>query len=209
MLGAARVQRHRWRSVAADGHQQQARRQRFVLPLVIAQTRAYPLAPLALAHSLRHGRFLAVDDDDVGDRHALAAVGELLLAGDLRLARHVGAASRSSRRPRCRLRRGPPRRSPWRPADLLLAVELLEQFVGEVGADRKRERNNIAGDAGAAQQIAADRVRACRRTAIASPSFQPCRRIAAGFWAPAPARKPRIATGATASSPDNNQGTQH
>ena len=88
---------------------------------------------------------------------SLVTISELLFAGHGRFARHIG--------PRVAL----PGDFGADPAanrligrlgglDLLLAVELLEQFIGKVGADRKRQRNDIARDAGAAEQIASDRV---------------------------------------------------
>src|SRR5215212_1353132 len=44
---------------------------------------------LGAAHLLGDGRFLAIDDHDVSDGHAGAAVGKLLLSGDFRRPGHV------------------------------------------------------------------------------------------------------------------------
>src|SRR3954452_10611017 len=51
-----------------------------------------PAAAGLAAHRLGRRRLLAVDDYDLGDGHALPAVGRLLLAGDGRGARDVLAA---------------------------------------------------------------------------------------------------------------------
>src|SRR3990167_1700133 len=49
--------------------------------------------PRPLAHSFRYARFFALDDDDVGDVHALGSVGQFVLRCDRRRPADIGARS--------------------------------------------------------------------------------------------------------------------
>ena len=71
------------------------RRRIYTFPLYVLHgdeiTFLSPFARLA-AHALQGRRFLAIDDDDVGNGDAVAAIGELVFASDGRGPRNIGAA---------------------------------------------------------------------------------------------------------------------
>ena len=88
---------------------------------------------------------------------------------------------------------------------LFLAVEHLQQLVGQIGADGKRQRDDAAGNARAAEKAAAEAAEHAAEHRTLGLLLGGVGALLRADSARRPARELRTATGAAASSPDKTK----